>query len=373
MGDIRRYEPLRGRRKLGELLSLAEKLMLNQSEQLTYQLPFQSVVEASELSCCIIDVQQVDCPIVYANPAFEQTTGCELAEIIGRPPYFLQNLPCEQALHLALADGQPGTIVVQHNGEDVWHEIKLTPIYDQHHNLTHFIAFLQEVPAPAKENDVETHFMSVVSHEFRTPLAAISTSVGLMRRYFDRLSPDCILEKLGGVEEQVQRLALLMEDALRYGKSEAGRTEYQPQSVPVRDFCQKIIDTCILTDENRHIIHLINSDGILWGDPALVDHILTNLLSNALKYSPEHTVVTMQVQHTSEGWQFQVQDQGIGIPTDELSELFQPFYRASNARQIAGTGLGLSIVKDYVLLHGGKIDVESTMGVGTTFTFILPD
>ncbi|MCA9916262.1 MAG: ATP-binding protein, partial [Anaerolineae bacterium] len=136
--------------------------------------------------------------------------------------------------------------------------------------------------------------------------------------------------------------------------------------------CQKVIDTLQLVDDYQHTIILEADSGSVQADPRLLDHVLTNLLANAIKYSPVGTAINIEVTRQADFWQFAVQDEGIGVPEDDLSRLFEPFYRATNVRNLPGTGLGLSIVRDYVILHGGDIKVESTIGVGTTFIFTLP-
>lgn len=220
--------------------------------------------------------------------------------------------------------------------------------------------------------ELKDHFVSLVSHEFRTPLSAMTTTVSLVIDYFDRLSREQVLEKLGQVQQQIRRMVDMMEDALRFSRSGAGMTEFTPVQVEVFPICQRVIDTLQLVDDYRHTIVLEAESGSVRADPRLLDHVLANILANAIKYSPVDTTISIAVTRQADVWQFTVQDEGIGVPEDDLSRLFEPFYRATNVRNLPGTGLGLSIVRDYVILHGGDIRVESTIGVGTTFIFTLP-
>ncbi|MCB9454393.1 MAG: PAS domain S-box protein [Anaerolineaceae bacterium] len=220
--------------------------------------------------------------------------------------------------------------------------------------------------------ELKDHFVSLVSHEFRTPLSAMTTTVSLVVDYFDRLSREQVLEKLTQIRQQIRRMVDMMEDALRFSRSDAGMTEFSPVEVKVSTLCQKVIDTLQLVDDYQHTIILEADSGSVQADPRLLDHVLTNLLANAIKYSPAGTAINIEVTRQADFWQFAVQDEGIGVPEDDLSRLFEPFYRATNVRNLPGTGLGLSIVRDYVILHGGDIKVESTIGVGTTFIFTLP-
>lgn len=220
--------------------------------------------------------------------------------------------------------------------------------------------------------EAKDRFVSLISHEFRTPLAVMTTSIGLIVHYFDRLSTDRILNKLLSIQQQITRMVELMEDALRFSKSQARKTEFSPTEIEILPFLQSIIQMMELTDNGQHQISLVGDAGSIKADPKLCEHIISNLLSNALKYSPEATTITVKTSKRPSSWQISVQDHGIGIPEEDLSDLFEPFHRARNAYNLPGTGLGLSIVKDYIDIHGGDIYVNSKVGHGTTFTVILP-
>ena len=219
---------------------------------------------------------------------------------------------------------------------------------------------------------IKDQFASLISHEFRTPIAVINTSVDLIIRYFSRLSSDRILEKLVMIQKQIQSMVNLMENTLKYSRSEAGSTKFEPESVDVLALCQQVIETLKIIDTGNHQIILEADEGFLRADPNLLEHILSNLLSNALKYSSDNNTVTVRVIQQTDRWQFEVVDEGIGIPDDDVSKLFAPFHRASNASTVQGTGLGLAIVKDYVERHNGNIIVETKLGVGTKFIFTVP-
>ncbi len=220
--------------------------------------------------------------------------------------------------------------------------------------------------------EMKERFVSLVSHEFRTPLAVMTTSIDMVLRFHERLKPERVQEKLETVREQIRRMVNLMEDTLRFSKASARKTPFRPQHVAICHFCQQIIETIRLTDDREHEFALQCDEGSVLADPTLLDHVLTNVLSNAVKYSPKRSTVAITVSQESDSWRFIVQDEGIGIPEEDLPHLFTPFHRAENAQELPGTGLGLSIAKDYVEIHGGIITVESELGEGTTFTFTLP-
>ncbi|MES2950049.1 MAG: ATP-binding protein [Pseudomonadota bacterium] len=223
-------------------------------------------------------------------------------------------------------------------------------------------------------NVLRSRFVAMTSHEFRTPLASILSSAELLRYYNDRVSAEDRDGLLQSIEAGVQRMTLMLDRILLIGKAEAEMLEFNPKPLDLKTLCEQLIkEACQQHADAKSPITL---DWELDDDPQLFDeklcrHIFSNLLSNALKYSPAGGHVHMSV-HSAQGRTvLEVRDQGIGIPADELHHLFDSFHRASNVGAIAGTGLGLSIVKKSVELHGGTITVSSTIGEGTCFTVVL--
>ncbi len=220
--------------------------------------------------------------------------------------------------------------------------------------------------------EIKDRFVSMVSHEFRTPLAAIRSSIDMIIHYFDRLTRERIIEKLNIVNQQVQRMNDLMEDVLRFSRLRSGKATIRLELVDVLPLCLRVVESFKLASEDHRPIEVTGEGGRILTDVGLLEHVLTNLISNAIKYSAASAPVYLTIERLVEHIQFQIRDSGIGIPEQDISHLFEPFYRASNAREIPGTGLGLSIVHDCVTQLGGVITVESSVGVGTTFTVTLP-
>jgi signal transduction histidine kinase len=173
----------------------------------------------------------------------------------------------------------------------------------------------------------------------------------------------------------------LLEDVLTIGKAEAGKLQFNPKSLDLVAFCHQIVESMqsLAVYQHFHASHQHTLTFTVHGDCTnaqmdenLLEHILTNLLSNAIKYSPAGGVVKFDLVCNSSSAVFRIQDSGIGILKEDIDKLFDSFGRASNVGTIQGTGLGLAIVKRCVDLHGGKIAVESELGVGTTFTVTLP-
>ncbi|MBZ0294620.1 MAG: PAS domain-containing sensor histidine kinase [Anaerolineae bacterium] len=228
-----------------------------------------------------------------------------------------------------------------------------------------------------KEKEVlqlKERFLSVVSHEFRTPLAVITSSAELIYRYYDRLTRERQLEHVQEILSQAQFMVSLMEDVLTVNKARAGRLEFNPVRLNLIDFCQTTLERIQAVDQGKHHFHFLyeNESLPVMMDEKLLQHILVNLLSNAVKYSPEGSEIRLEVKQQHGNIVLRLSDQGIGIPSESLSKLYDPFYRANNTGTIGGTGLGMTIVKESVDLHGGTITCESEPGIGTTFTVTLP-
>jgi PAS domain S-box-containing protein len=217
-------------------------------------------------------------------------------------------------------------------------------------------------------------FISVVSHEFRTPLTVIMASAELMLNYFERMPPERRINHLNVILDQARFMAGLLEDVLTINKARAGRLEFNPVPIDLAAFFQETLERIRGVDNDKHQF-VFTSEGDLSTVPVdikLLQHILVNLLSNAVKYSPDGGEVRLDVARQADEIVFRVSDQGIGIPPESLPQLYEPFFRASNTGTIGGTGLGMAIVKESVDLHQGTINYESEVGVGTTVTVRLP-
>jgi PAS domain S-box-containing protein len=224
-------------------------------------------------------------------------------------------------------------------------------------------------------NELRSRFVAMTSHEFRTPLAAIMSAEELLRHYGDRLAQAEREEILDGISAGVQRMSRMMDRVLLLGQADAGMLEFQPQRIRLAPLCRQFVEEARAQQPNgRSDVKLSIDDAAGEGsyDEKLLRHIFSNLLSNALKYSPGGGEVHFKVRREEDGTVFEVADQGIGIPPDEVGHLFESFHRASNVGAIQGTGLGLAIVKNAVDMHGGRIEVRSKLGEGTTFRVSLP-
>jgi PAS domain S-box-containing protein len=223
-------------------------------------------------------------------------------------------------------------------------------------------------------NRLKSDFISMVSHEFRTPLSSIVLSAELLETYGQRCTEEKRQVYFRRIQNSTQRITQLLENVLFLGQSESGRLEFNPQVGNLEHFCQNLVEELKPDEGSPHAIIYMSQGNVeqVYMDEKLLQHIFGNLLCNAIKYSPQGGVIRFELLAQAEEAIFKVQDTGIGIPPADQLKLFEPFYRATNVERIGGTGLGLSIVKQCVDLHGGQITVQSEVGVGTTFTVRLP-
>lgn len=222
--------------------------------------------------------------------------------------------------------------------------------------------------------ELKSNFVSLVSHEFRTPLEVIMSSADNLQRYHDRLPPEKREHLLRTINKSVRHMSGMMEEVLVLGRLETDGISFKPAPIAFRAFCQRVCDEIESATGKRSPIHL-DMDGTpddATGDESLLRHIFTNLLSNAVKYSPPDERVEFAIHRESNDAICRFRDRGCGIPEADQKRLFQAFHRGSNVGQIPGTGLGLLIVQRCVELHAGKLRFESTEARGTTFTVTLP-
>ncbi len=235
---------------------------------------------------------------------------------------------------------------------------------------------LEEQNARLLEADeAKTKFLDTVSHELRTPLTSIVSFTELIRETEDELSPDTI-SSLEVIERNSQRLLRLVGDLLLLRRIEDGIIPLDRTPLSIPELVREVASSASASAARRDIrIEVTAEDGpTVLADRNRLQQVFDNLLSNAVKFSDPGGRVRIAATPDGRAWRVDVADSGIGIPPDELSQVFDRFVRASNARKasVPGTGLGLSVVKGITELHGGRVEAESTVGAGTTFRVYLP-
>lgn len=228
-------------------------------------------------------------------------------------------------------------------------------------------------------NEMKSRFVSMASHEFRTPLATILSSVNLVNRYAETNNTQGIGKHVSRIRSSVRNLTSILNDFLSLEKLEQGKTKLRVADFSICQLARAVVEEMgDMTKLGQQIVlnccpgHQECTDGVVRGlDPQLIRNVMFNLLSNAIKYSGEESEITVTVRIDGQ-LTLSVKDNGMGIPANEQHHLFERFFRAKNATNIQGTGLGLNIVQKHVDLLGGTINFESKLGVGTTFVISLP-
>lgn len=233
---------------------------------------------------------------------------------------------------------------------------------------------LRALAAERELGELKSRFVSLVSHEFRTPLGITMSAVELLRNYFDRLPAPKRSELLEDIYSATLRMSDLMEQVLLLGRVEAGKVNFHPNPTDLLELANRIVDEAMSAYQHRCPVTVSCSSDVsqALADEVLLRPILSNLLSNAIKYSDEGSPVRVLIGREETDAIFTIIDRGIGIPSEDQPRLYEAFHRASNVEHVSGTGLGLLIVRRCVDLHQGSIAFKSTVGDGTTFTVRIP-
>ncbi|NEP02963.1 MAG: PAS domain S-box protein [Symploca sp. SIO2E9] len=365
---------------------------LSEEALLQSQARYRAIVEdQTELICRF----RLNLTLTFVNEAYCRYFGKQQSELIDNS-FMLKVFPedhevFKQAIN-SLSKKQP-IITHEHraimpSGEIRWQQWTNRALFNEHGKLIEFQAAGRDITplkqaeaemrkALAKErelSELRSSFVSLVSHEFRTPLTTILSSSELLQRYNHKLSDEKKFNHHYRIRSAVLLMTQLLDEVLTIGKAEAGQLRCEPALMDLVAFCTEVVESMQIGAKNQQelLLRVIGEPKEVQMDERLLRHILTNLLSNAMKYSPEGKKIQFDLSYDYSEVVFRIKDSGIGIPEEDLRKLFNAFRRASNVGTIQGTGLGLAIVKRCVDLHAGEIFVESEEGLGTTFTVKLP-
>ncbi len=332
--------------------------------------------------------------IQRVNPAFERKFGYQIDELLNLP---LRNMAdtenqsvLVEAFRTALETKEPGRVELEmkrRDGTSFVADVAFAVMADNQNAYVGIVCSIRDVSerkrieeglrqALERErelNDLKSRFSSMVSHEFRTPLSVILSSSDLLRSYSDRMTPERRDQQLESIQQQVRRLANMLDDILALGKAQSVGLDLSLVPVNVRRFCEDIV-TELRPTAASHTFHFEarNDCYDTYADLKLLRQAVTNLLSNAVKYSPEGSTVYTRLNCDGEQIHIEIEDEGSGISKEDQQHLFEAFFRAKNVLAIPGSGLGLSIVKQAIEAHGGSITCDSEIGEGTKFTLLLP-
>jgi len=224
-----------------------------------------------------------------------------------------------------------------------------------------------------KLNKMQQEFVSLVSHEFRTPMAIIDGSAQRLLSLCDKITPVELSDRAQKIRNAISRMTGLIDSTLTASQFGANKIKFKPERFDLFNLVNDVISetTEVFPD---HDIRLTIFDVLneITGDPSLLRQVLTNLITNAAKYSPEAPRIDIEARRGKHSTNISVHDRGIGIPKDEIPCMFSQFFRASTSKGFPGTGLGLHLSKQFVVMHGGTVEVESQPGKGSVFTIRLP-
>lgn len=413
-GSVRDVE-VEGRRKDGEVLHLldsSQKMELgneahivcmlydiSEHRKLEAQIRYQALL-LENVSDAVISTDG-DFTIRSWNPSAEAIYGWTAEEVIGKPVQdVIQGVYVEtteaEALHMLMdTGGWRGVSIHRRKDGSRVHILASTSyvndsagnrlgVVSVNRDISELMKAQQELQAAellrleleqqADLLKLKERFISVVSHEFRTPLSVIVSSSELINNYYDRMPKERQLKHLEVILTQAQFMTHLLDDVLTINKARAGKLDFNPTLLNLTSFCQETMERIEAVDNGKHTLVMTHEGDMsaVRMDVKMLQHILVNLLSNAVKYSPQGGNVRLELKREPDAVMLRVSDEGIGIPEESLQYLFEPFHRAKNIGEIGGTGLGLAIVKESVDRHGGTITCETALHVGTTFTVRLP-
>jgi PAS domain S-box-containing protein len=232
----------------------------------------------------------------------------------------------------------------------------------------------QALTAEKELNDMKSRFVTMASHEFRTPLSTILSSVSLVNKYNLGDNSDKIGKHVQRIKSAVTNMTLILNDFLSAEKLEEGKVFIRKEELVLPGLVSEILNEINgILKPGQKVDYAHTGFDNAWLDRQITHNILLNLISNAIKFSPENKTIRVETAIDEANIQLTVADEGIGIPEDEQEHLFERFFRSKNATNIQGTGLGLNIVSKYLEAVGGKIDFKSELNKGTSFFITIPN
>lgn len=343
--------------------------------------------------------------IIYVNEAFTKMTGYTPEEVIGKTPRILQGPKSDRAelarLGKALRNWEIceiTTINYKKNGEAFWINFTVVPVADETGWFTHWVAIerditevkqAEEAQRQLKElelslekerefNTLKNRFTALASHEFRTPLATIVSSIDILDIYVGMIENENLKNKtkihLDKIIFQSKRLTEMLRDILLLEKNSVNQESFQLESVDIIQLIHQVNNQYCIDEKDGRILDLKlpTENRLIISNASFLNHILSNLVNNAFKYSPNAINPSLELVFNPNSFSLIISDYGIGIPLVDQAHLFELFFRANNVLQIDGTGLGLTIAKEFTNILGGEISFASVEGEGTAFTLTFP-
>jgi PAS domain S-box-containing protein len=350
----------------------------------------------------MIIIHSLDGTITYATPSSYVLVGYTSEELIGKNPFQfihpddIRSITLLQQSLISDSNNQVNTLIsyrFKHKeGHYLWLETSSKAIKDKNGVTINIIAssriiderkkleesLIESLVKEKELNELKSRFVSMASHEFRTPMATIKSSTEILhirsQQLHDLAMQESLNKHLTIINSEVDRLTTLMNDVLLLGKIEAVKVIFKPIKTNLKSLIENTVSRLSnkFIDERRLNLEFIGETRDVLVDPVLFNHILENLISNAFKYSVNCQAPELKLTIDKKSILIEIKDYGMGIPKDEEKQIFESFFRARNVDLIQGTGLGLVIVKNFVQMHGGKISFQSEEGKGTVFKVEIP-
>lgn len=321
------------------------------------------------------------------NRALVNLTGISAEDAIGRPCYDVLNLRTAQDVSVCHTmcplrhppeDGRLFAEGLHHRGDGLTLNLadNYSALYDDRHHITQVVANVRDVTHMREAEELKQTLLSVISHELKTPVSIIKGYAGTLAREDANWDKETLAEGLNAIEEEADRLDRLITNLLQVSRLQGGSLSLKLSYISLVDMAQEAVsDLQTTTDNHTFVVDFPDDFPLIKADHERIREVLTNLIGNAIKYSPEGGLIAVgSTTFNDTTVRFYVRDDGIGIPPGEQERIFDRFHRVDNrlARQAPGTGLGLYLVRAVVDAHGGRVWVESSTGQGSTFWIELP-
>lgn len=318
--------------------------------------------------------------IKYVNAAWERLTGYASSEALGKSPHFLRSGKTPPELYEKLQDvlrqgrsfESEEFVDRKKDGSEFSIRTVFFPI-QIHGKITYIVQELHDISARVGHDKQKDAFISVASHELRSPLAVIMLSLDLLKHGLGSVS-DATTDILKTLRGETERMVLLLNDLLDVSRMQSGKLPARKEARDLEESMHRIVEE-LRTTYPTHALDIEkigNAQLQALYDEGHIAQVLTNLISNAVKYSPKADRVVIRMEAEDDEAIVRVQDFGMGIGEEDQRKIFDMFYRAQNGRSIAGTGLGLFIAAQLIAEHDGRLWVTSKLGKGSTFHFALP-
>ena len=322
------------------------------------------------------------------NAAFAQIMGCGPADFLDQPIWEIARdedmAELHQAVRAVRERGRQHRVTIQLNTQQPQSvEVAFTPIVERDKHVG-FVCTMQDVTERVKVeaqlrsqliheqevNHMRSQFVSMASHQFRTPLAIIQAAAESFVEYHDKMDHHKRVQRLERIREQVERMTLLLDNVLTLSDLTSHRKLFNPTVIDLAKWLPNFLKS--YTSQNPGSVidyqpHL-DDDAAIWADEEVLRRIFLQLLTNAIKFSPPDDPIEVSMISTPTKVVITVTDKGVGIPNEDIERVFESFFRSTNALPLPGNGLGLAILKEDMRLLGGEVTLKSELGQGTTVT-----